>query len=142
MDRVTQPFRDEHARIHEHLRHVRTWSGKLAGADPSRSRELAGRVVGFFEGHLGPHAAWEERVLYPVVDRYAASRPEHPFTASLRHEHRIVERWLADLRAHLAAEDWQAFARRADSLLGLVEAHFEEEEVVLLPIIDARMTRE
>lgn len=142
MDRATQPFRDEHARIHEHLEHVRAWIGELQAQGPARRRELADRIVAFFAGHIVPHAAWEERALYPTVDRHAGTPPERPFTASMRHEHRIVERWLDELRARLAAEDWTSFVRRADQLLGLVEAHFEVEEEVLLPVLDARLTRE
>jgi hypothetical protein len=30
----------------------------------------------------------------------------------------------------------KAFTRRTDNLLGLLEAHFEEEEHVLLPILE------
>lgn len=96
------------------------------------------RVVRFFREHIKPHAEWEERVLYPAVDKRAASGP-NPFTASMRYEHRIVVRWTDELAN---TPDVIGFARRADNLLGLVWAHFEEEEEVLLPILDRSMSKE
>jgi hypothetical protein len=33
------------------------------------------------------------------------------------------------------------FARKTDRLLGLISAHFEEEEEVLLPVLDKSTTR-
>ena len=38
--------------------------------------------------------------------------------------------------------DVKSFTRRAYGLLGLLEAHFEEEEQVLLPILDRTMSKE
>lgn len=115
MTRVTEPFRKEHAEIEEHL--------------------------GFLEGHIAPHARWEERVLYPAVDR-RVHEGAPPFTASMRHEHEIVARWINALEREAAKErpDPRAFTRQADALLGLLRAHFEEEEEVLLPILDRAMT--
>jgi hemerythrin-like domain-containing protein len=100
-------------------------------------------VVGFVRDHIKPHAEWEERVLYPAVDRRAARGP-NPFTASMRYEHGIVVRWTDELATMAAASplDVVAFRRRADNLLGLIWAHFEEEEQVLLPILDRTMSKE
>ena len=101
------------------------------------------RTLGFFRDHLLAHAEWEERVLYPAVDR-RASGSGHAFTSSMRYEHRIVGRWIGELEAMAASRppDVVAFARRTHNLLGLVSAHFEEEEEVLLPILDRTMTAE
>jgi hemerythrin-like domain-containing protein len=101
-------------------------------------------VVRFLGEHIRPHAEWEERVLYPLVDGKAGSPARHPFTASMRYEHRIVGRWIDEMGAirGKAKPDVRAFARRADNLLGLIAAHFEEEEEVLLPILDATMKPE
>jgi len=98
--------------------------------------------VSFFEKHIKPHAEWEERVLYPIVDRLAGGGP-NAFTATMRYEHRVVGRWIAELRAESdkPAIDAAKFARRTDNLLGLLWAHFEEEEEVLLPLIDKGMTK-
>lgn len=141
--RVTEPFRKEHVELAEHLRHVHEWNGQLAAQPQEEQVQTMKRIVGFFEGHLAPHAKWEERHLYNSVDKRAGSGP-NPFTASMRFEHRVVERWIAELRkeSEAPAPNVTAFARRTDYLLGLVTAHFEAEEEVLLPILDRSMTAE
>ncbi len=57
--------------------------------------------------------------------------------------HEIIGRGVSELGALAEAEtiDIATFVRKTDRLLGLVAAHFEEEEEVLLPILDATMTR-
>jgi hypothetical protein len=62
----------------------------------------------------------------------------------MRYEHTIVGRWIDELAAMAAGPtlDAKAFARKSDRLLGLIAAHFEEEEEVLLPILDRATTRE
>jgi hemerythrin-like domain-containing protein len=99
------------------------------------------RVVGFLREHLIGHADWEERVLYPLVDRHAGGGPE-AFTASMRLEHRIIARWTDELarEASHREPDIGVFCARAHNLLGLVMAHLEEEEDVLLPVLDRTMT--
>jgi hemerythrin-like domain-containing protein len=141
--RPTEPFRHEHADIKEHLDHLKEEIGTLATSSPDEQRRVMQHVIGFLREHIKPHAEWEERVLYPAVDRRAASGP-NPFTASMRYEHRIVARWTEELAAlaTASAPDVAAFMRRADNLLGLIWAHFEEEEEVLLPILDRTMTKE
>ena len=143
MGRPTEPFRREHVEIKEHLDHLKTEIGKLAAAPPGEQKASMQHVVSFVREHIKPHAEWEEQVLYPAVDRRAASGP-NPFTASMRYEHRIVVRWTDELAsmASSATPDITAFARRADNLLGLIWAHFEEEEEVLLPILDRTMSKE
>jgi hemerythrin-like domain-containing protein len=139
--RPTEPFRREHVQIKAHLDHLNQAVGALAAADPEERRRTMMLVVSFMDEHLKPHAEWEERVLYPAVDKRAGSGTQ-PFTASMRYEHRIVVRWSEELKAELAAPtpDVTKFVRRADNLLGLISAHFEEEEEVLLPILDRTMS--
>lgn len=139
----TANFRVEHESIREHLEHIAAMVGSLGPKPAAERRETMAFVARFLDEHIRSHAAAEEAVLYPAVDRRAASGP-HPFTATMRWEHTIVGRWI-DALAREAAKpepDPVAFARQADRLLGLITAHFEEEEEVLLPILDATMTRE
>jgi hemerythrin-like domain-containing protein len=141
--RPTEPFRREHAVIKRHLEEMSATMDYFATGTLEAQRESMARVVRFFHEHIKPHAEWEERVLYPAVDRRVGSARD-PFTASMRYEHRIVARWTDELEAIAARPiaDVRAFVRRADNLLGLVWAHFEEEEEVLLPILDASMSKE
>lgn len=141
--RPTAAFRAEHQNVQEHLRHVHEWVGALAAQPPAEQRRTAQKIATFFEDHIKPHAEWEEKFLYPVVDKLAGGGP-NAFTSTMRYEHRIVGRWIGELRAQAdsKAMDPAKFARRADNLLGLIWAHFEEEEEVLLPFIDRGMSRE
>jgi hemerythrin-like domain-containing protein len=126
-----------------HLDQVDEGIRNLGGAAEPEQLEMMRWVVRFLEEHIRPHAAWEERVLYPAVDKRAASGP-NPFTASMRYEHRVIARWMGELATESVKPrpDAKAFARRADNLLGLLWAHFEEEEEILLPILDASMSHE
>jgi len=141
-DRPTAAFRGEHREMQEHLRQVHEWVGALPTQQPSEQRKTAQKVATFFEKHIKPHAEWEERFLYPIVDKLAGGGP-NAFTSTMRHEHRIVGRWSGELRAEADRPNIDAtkFARRADNLLGLIWAHFEEEEDVLLPFIDKGMSK-
>ena len=131
-----QSFRAEHVEVKAGLAHVADLTGALGKQRNPRPR--AAQVLAFFEEHIAPHAAEEEAGFYPLVDSVAGP----PATATMRHEHRVVGRWIHLLQAHLAAGDWPAFERRADNLIGLLSAHFEEEEEVLLPYVaDSPSTR-
>jgi hemerythrin-like domain-containing protein len=138
----TQPFRDEHAHLRQHLEHVRAWVGEIPTLPAEARAPIAERVVGFLEAHVVPHAEWEERVLYATVDRYAGGAADFPFTSSMRREHHVLGRWIGELRERIAQKAWIAFCRRADNLLGLLEAHLECEEEVALPVLDQQMTPE
>lgn len=139
--RPTEAFRKEHAEIKVHLDHLRDMAGDLAAATPDKQKKIMATIVGFLKDHIGPHAKWEERVLYPLADK---QRHEKSFTQSMRYEHRIIERWIGELAGEMAKPAPKAvfFARRTDNLLGLIAAHFEEEEEVLLPVLDETMTVE
>lgn len=141
--RPTAGFREEHADIKEHLNHLDQMAGSLATADAAGQRKTARFIVRFLTDHLLAHAKWEEAKLYPVVDREAKSG-ERRFTSSMLYEHGIIGRAIAELDALAAAEtiDAVTFVRKTDRTLGLVAAHFEKEEEVFLPILDATMTRE
>jgi hemerythrin-like domain-containing protein len=143
MRRPSEPFRAEHADIHRHLVHLGHLVGTLRDGSCGEQGATMARVVGFLREHLIGHADWEERVLYPLVDREAGSGPE-AFTASMRREHRIIARWTDELAGAAAHKepDVVAFSARAYNLLGLVMAHLEEEEDVLLPVLDRTMTAE
>lgn len=142
-DRPSEGFRKEHVEIKKHLDHVKAWAGELPGLPEAERGKRMTAIVGFFREHIEPHAQWEEKVLYPAVDKRACTGTQ-PFTATMRHEHGIVGRWIGELDAEAKKPkpDVTAFVRRTDNLLGLISAHFEEEEEVLLPILDKAMTPE
>jgi hemerythrin-like domain-containing protein len=140
LEQPTREFRAHHAEVLEHLGHVDAMAARLSRETPAEQRQTMQRVVGFFQEHIGPHAMDEERVLYPVVQGRAGEG--NRLTQVPIYEHRIVERWIADLETEAArpSPDPAAFSQKAVHLVGLLRAHFEVEEQVLLPILDATMT--
>jgi hemerythrin-like domain-containing protein len=141
--RPTESFRQEHAGLKVHLEHLDEMLGSMQPAEATQQKKTAAFVVKFLREHIVDHAEWEEKRLYPAVDRRTHAG-DHPFTESMRYEHTIIGRWIEELGT-MAADptfDAKGFARKADRLLGLIAAHFEEEEEVLLPILDRTTTRE
>lgn len=136
--KVTQGFLDGHAALRKQLVLHEAAIGDLHGASRETAEVTMDRAVLFLDEEIRPHATWEELKLYPLLDAMVGGR--EPFTASMRREHAIIDRWIEDLavNAASAAPDVVSFARSADRLLGLIEAHFEEEEAVLLPILERR----
>jgi hemerythrin-like domain-containing protein len=84
--RPTDAFRAEHREVQEHLRHVHEWVGALSAQQPAEQRTTAQNVVSFFEQHITPHAEWEERFLYPVVDKLAGSRGSNSSVSWVREQ--------------------------------------------------------
>lgn len=142
-DLPTAPFRQEHVEIKEHLGHLDVMAGSLPSAQAEEQRRTMTMIAKFLDEHIRTHAEWEEAYLYPAVDKRTLAGP-NPFTATMRYEHRIVGRSIEALSKMAADPNASAteFARATDRLLGLIRAHFEEEEEVLLPILDKSMTKE
>jgi hemerythrin-like domain-containing protein len=140
----TESFRQEHVEVKKHLDHIAGFVGELPKQGAEDQRATMNKIVKALRGHVLQHAEWEDKVLYGLVDTKAGTTEKHRFTASMRHEHVIVARWIGDLERELQKPkpDVTMFARKADNLLGLVLAHFECEEEVLLPVIDKTMTKE
>jgi len=95
------------------------------------------RVISYLAAQIQPELSWEEQWLYPAVDKLGGPGRLLP-TATLRHEHRIIHQWTAELSRERARPlpNAKAFLRRADMLLGLLRAHLENEEAVLFPVLD------
>jgi iron-sulfur cluster repair protein YtfE (RIC family) len=136
--RSTDAFR----KVQRHLIHVTDMVGSLRQATPVEAGHLMQAVVSFFESEIRPHTEWEEEVLYPIIDEKAGGPT--PVTCTMRRAHAVIGRWIASLARERdnPVPDTLAFARKADNLLGLLVAHCEEEEEVLLPILDRTMTHQ
>ena len=139
--RATMHFRHEHLELKRHLGHVAAMAGGLSTAIPSDQRAFMSKVVRFLEVQVAAHTTWEEKRLYPLIDELAGSSRE-PFTAALRHEHRVIRGWIEELadEATKPVPDVRFFARRTDNLVGLLEAHLAVEDEVLLSLVDRTMT--
>lgn len=134
--KATQAFRDAHVELRRMLEAQTAALGDLTRASPEVARAIMARAIVFLDEEVRPHANAEEVKLYPALDGAVGGR--EPFTATMRHEHAIIDRWIEELAVHAGSTTPDAawFTRRADRLFGLIEAHFEEEEVLLLPVLD------
>jgi hemerythrin-like domain-containing protein len=134
--KVTQGVRDGHAALRKELELHKAGVGDLLRASRQAAEVTMARAVVFLDEEIRPHANWEEVKLYPLLDSIVGGR--EPFTATMRCEHAVVDRWIEELavKAASTAPDVAWFARSADRLFGLIEAHWEEEEEVLLPILE------
>jgi iron-sulfur cluster repair protein YtfE (RIC family) len=139
---ATLGFRALHQELRTHTTRLTIQVGKLSKQTPEEQKASMTEIVASFTDNIHSHAKIEEQVLYPAVDQAAGSPAEYPFTATMRYEHRIIGRWITELRNHSSqpSPDIRAFTRRAENLLGLISAHLEEEEDILLPVLDSKMT--
>ncbi len=133
---ATELLRREHAAILRAIAERASEAGTLGEAAAEARAAIARGILGWFQSEVLEHDAWEERFLFPVID--ACAPAPRPYTAMLRHQHAVLARWVADLATLAAASplDPVAFTRRVDRLLGLLTAHLEAEEAVVLGILD------
>jgi hemerythrin-like domain-containing protein len=136
---VTQPLRDEHQELLPHLERVREAAESIGRErDPERSID---RALEFLQGHLLPHAAAEEAVLYPEVARLMNSAQA---TKTMEVDHAEVSRLTSELRQMRDAlnagppsdEQAEVLRRLLYGLYTLIGVHFAKEERVYLPVLD------
>lgn len=139
---ATAALRAERARIRVRLAAISEAAGAVATASHERRGAAMREVIAALDACLCPHLDWEERTLHPLVDKFACEGPA-AFSASMRYEHEIIHRWMAELaRIAAAGVDVVGFVRQADRLLGVITAHFELEEQVFFPVLDRSVTSE
>ncbi len=145
MKRLTQPLRDEHRDLLPEVETIRRVADSVGDVPIETLSEGVERVLDFLSRHLIPHARAEELTMYPVVGRVLGALEA---TATMSHDHDEVvglTEQLAALGPELAAAELEPDVERAlrrilYGLYELVHVHFEEEEEIFLPILDARLT--
>jgi len=141
--RVGDPFREEHAKVREHVTHWGTMLATISMLPDTEQVATIKHIATCLNGNVIPHTKVEEQVFYPAVDKYAGvGKDGSTFTSTMRHEHKVISRWTEELTAQAdkPTPDVNAFSRRAQNLIGLLIAHFEQEEEVLLPVLENSMT--
>jgi iron-sulfur cluster repair protein YtfE (RIC family) len=140
----TEPLRAEHRDLLPHLHALDIAANEVDGWDRDEALRILGDIVEFLRGHLVPHAAAEEQVLYPAVEDAMAAPGA---TATMRADHsEIVARIdrLAEAVPMVGARwpDADLAHDLAHQLVGLsaiLLLHFSKEEEVLLPVLDAAL---
>ena len=139
--RATEPLRPQYAGIRAQLERLNGLVDALPRTAPQEQGEAMRRIAELLGEMILRHTGEERDRLYMAADRCAGNAP-HRFTTSLSHEQALSARWLEALSAEAGrpSPDVTAFSRGAQRLLGLLDAHFQTEEAVLLPLLDGAMT--
>ena len=117
-----------------HVDRIRLAAGEVRDLPPGERAALVGRVLEFLRGTLLPHAEWEEQVLYTAVGELLGDARA---TAAMTRDHVAIGRMIESL----GETDTADIARLQELLYGLhalITVHFEKEEEVYLPLLDAR----
>lgn len=131
--RPTEPFRAEHAELLGHIEHLAAAARELPDLSEEERETLRGRILGFLEGTLLPHARAEEHVLYPewatLVGFPGAAVP-------MVHDHEAIVARVQRLRDAPVA-DVDQLQELLYGLYALISVHFRKEEDIQLPAFDA-----
>jgi len=130
--RPTEPFRQEHEALLEHLEHIRLAGREIPRLSPEEREAVVGRVLDFLHGTLLPHAEAEEAVLYPEWARLVG----YPDAAvPMVHDHRAIVARVEQLAA-TPRDDADTLQELLYGLYALILVHFRKEEDVQLPVFD------
>jgi hemerythrin-like domain-containing protein len=139
-------LRHEHRELLPHVDGLKL-AGDAVGLPSARDAfEFVDDAWRFVSEHLLVHAGAEERFLYPAFTR-ALDSPDAAAILSLDHDAiRQMATELRTLRRQLADHDTigrelaNDLRRVLYGLHAMVRAHFEKEEAVVLPVLEARLS--
>lgn len=129
----TQPFRDEHRQLVEHIEGLAESARRAPRLTSEERVALRDRTLEFLRGTLLPHAAAEEHVLYPEWARLVGFADA---AAPMIHDHEAIVARVKRLDV-VDVDDIDAFQELLYELHGLVSVHFAKEEDIQLPALDA-----
>ena len=132
--RDTKPFLDEHAQLRDHVEHLAIVARELPGLSIDDRADVVERVAVFLVEILLPHAAVEERLLYPQAARVLGEDDASDAVARDRAEVR-------DLLHRLASADIGDSGRIQECLFALhalLLSHVWREEEVYLKLASTR----
>jgi hemerythrin-like domain-containing protein len=132
MTRPTEPFRQEHQQLIEHIEHLAQAAREIPRLSEEERGALRDRIVGFLRGTLMPHAQAEEEVLYPEW----ANLVGFPDAAvPMVHDHEAIVARIERLETADVA-DVDALQELLYGLYALISVHFRKEDLQL-PAFDA-----
>lgn len=143
----TDPIRQEHRELVPHLQELDRAAAQVHEWNQQVASDRLHHIIDFLANHLLAHAAAEEEILYPAVDE-AMGAPGA--TATMKADHTEIAARVAVLDNSVVAaldiwpdpEQLRGISRQLSVLAAIIDLHFRKEEEVLLPILDAALTRE
>lgn len=145
---LTEPLHREHRKLLPYIDGLRAAAEAVGEAPLGVLVDAVDASYRFLTHHLVPHAAAEDEVLYPVVEKVMGSPMA---TATMRRDHVEVHRLGDELgalrwRLHrtdvLAAELATDLRRVLFGLYALVSLHFAKEEEIYFPMLDRSLSIE
>ena len=130
--RPTEPFRQEHAQLLEHIEHIRLAAREAPRLSRDELEALVGRVLDFLRGTLLPHARAEEEVLYPEWARLVGHADA---AVPMVHDHAAIAARIEQLGA-TPPDDVDTVQELLYGLYALIIVHFRKEEDIQLPVFD------
>jgi len=131
--RPTEPFREEHRQLVEHIEHLAEAARQMPQLTRDERAALRDRVLAFLRGTLLPHAAAEEEVLYP---EWAGLVGFADAAVPMIHDHEAIVARVERL-AGADADDVASLQQLLYELHALISVHFAKEEDIQLPAFDA-----
>ena len=132
--------RNEHYELRAGVDAIHDTANELGWTSNQQTAAAIGRVRNWVQTVLVPHAAWEDAVVYPEIERRTQTEWS---VKQARYEHYQIERAAGQLTAdidvlHGPVTHEQACEIRSHliALETLLRSHMEREELFLLPVID------
>ncbi len=130
-------IREEHAGLLDELGRLDRLADGVLEMEPGQLGGALRAAAAFFSSELLPHAAAEERLVYPAVERVLRSRGGS--TQSMALDHRRIEDLTLALDQAANAQkgeiDRPAGRRALVALLAVVRLHLDKEEEDYLPLL-------
>jgi quercetin dioxygenase-like cupin family protein/iron-sulfur cluster repair protein YtfE (RIC family) len=128
----------EHAGLFPQLPRLGSLAAEAADLSEAEFRTRLREVLGFLRDGLLPHAAEEERSVYPAAEKLI--RAVGGATRTMSIDHRFVGRMVEDLetleQGPLSDTDRQLVRRLLYGLEALLEVHFTKENEVYVPLLN------
>lgn len=131
--RSTEPFRQEHEQLLEHIEHIAQAAREMPRLSDEERAALRERILSFLRGTLIPHAKAEEDVLYP---EWAKLIGFPDAAAPMVHDHEAIVTRIDQLE-RADVDDVDSVQELLYGLYALISVHFRKEEDLQLPAFDA-----
>lgn len=143
MLQLMQPLRDEHAQLMPRLGLLRMAAEAVDGPSRSALDQLLSESLDFLRHDLLPHAAVEEKTIYPAVEQFMGPRATLTMTLDHLEIRRMVDE-LANAVRHVAPErltphDAKELRRLLYGIYAMLRLHFFKEETAYLPLLEERL---
>ncbi len=140
---VRASLHEEHQELLPHLDHMRILADEALDLDDEVLKGRLEGVLTFLTDALVPHAAVEERTLYPAVDRLLRATGGATRTMTIDHQEigERIEQLSAMAREPMTPSTRGAIGRDLGALEAVVRLHFRKEEEAYLPLL-ARLSAE